>query len=82
MLCRIEPVRVRNIMAKKSKSPGKGESKAPVKEETIATGTDVYIPTPESGGIINFYYLFGGLGILMTIFMIIYLLLHFVFHIL
>ena len=82
MLCRIEHSTARKIMAKKSKSSVKGESKSSVKEETIAPDTEVYIPTPESGGIINFYYLFGGSGILMTIFMIVYLLLHYVFHIL
>jgi hypothetical protein len=85
MICRIEfieHVTVRKIMAKKSKSSVKGGSKAPVKEETLASDTELYIPTPVSGGIISFYYLFGGTGILMTIFMIIYLLIHYVFHIL
>jgi hypothetical protein len=77
MLCRIEFIEYiteRKIMAKKSKSSGKGE--------TSALDTELYIPTPESGGIISFYYLFGGIGILMTIFMIIYLVLRYVFHIL
>ena len=85
MLCRIgsiEYITERKIMAKKSKLSGKGESKASGKEETGALDTELYIPTPESGGIISFYYLFGGIGILMTIFMIIYLFLRYVFHIL
>ena len=60
-------------MAKKSKSSVKTESKALVKEETISSDTDLYIPKPEIGGLINFFYLFGGGGILLAILMIIYI---------
>jgi hypothetical protein len=69
-------------MAKKSKSSVKIDSKAIVKEETTSSDTDLYIPKPEIGGLINFFYLFGGGGILFAIFMIIYLLLHYIFPIL
>ena len=56
------------------------KSKSSVKEETDVSETELYIPTP-SGGIINFYYVFNGLGIVLTIAMIIYLINHYVFHI-
>ena len=83
MLCRIgsiEYITERKIMAKKSKLSGKGESKASGKEETGASDTELYIPTPESGGIISFYYLFGGIAVVMAIIMIGYILLHYLFH--
>jgi hypothetical protein len=67
-------------MAKKSKSSGKVASKASGEEETIESVTEFDTPAPK-GGIIDFYYLFGGLGILMSIVMIMYLLLHYVFRI-
>jgi len=57
------------------------KSKASVEEKTITSENEVYIPVPGEG-IIDFYYLFGGLGILTSIFMILYLLNHYVFHIL
>ena len=85
MLCRIEfieHITVGKIMAKKSKSSAKAESKASVKEETPASDTDMYISTPESGGIINFYHFFNGIGILMMIAIIIYIFLRYVFHLL
>lgn len=68
-------------MAKKSKSSVKAEPNASGEEETIAPVAGLNIPTP-SGGIIDFYYLFGGIGILMGIVMIMYLLNRYVFHIL
>jgi hypothetical protein len=67
-------------MAKKSKSSGKAASNASSEEETTESVTEVNIPISR-GGIIDFYYLFGGLGILLSIAMIIDLLLHYVFHI-
>jgi hypothetical protein len=82
MLCRIgfiEHSTVREIMAKKSKLSGKAASKASGEEETLESATELKMPTP-GGGIIDFYYLFGGLGILLSIMMIIYLLLHYVFN--
>jgi hypothetical protein len=66
-------------MAKKAKV--KGESKVS-EEETSGLGKDVYIPIPEQGGIINFYYLFGGIALVMAIIMIGDILLHYVLHIL
>ena len=61
-------------MAKKSKPSGKAESKAPVKEETAESGED--------GGIIDFFYLFNGIGILIGIIYIIFGIFHYVFPIL
>jgi hypothetical protein len=69
---------VKKIMAKKSKSSGKATSKVSAEEETLESATEMKMPTP-GGGIIDFYYLFGGLGILLSIMMVIYLLLHSVF---
>jgi hypothetical protein len=66
-------------MVKKSKSSVKGVSKASGEEETLASETEVYIPTPK-GGIIDFYYLCCGLGILLMIIMIIFIPLHYVYH--
>ncbi len=58
-------------MAKKSKSPVKLESHASGEEETMPVGTtELNIPVPK-GGIIDFYYLFNGIGILLSIIMII-----------
>ncbi len=57
-------------MAKKPKSSGKVESHASAEEETMASGTELNIPMPK-GGIIDFYYLFNGIGILLSIIMII-----------
>ena len=57
------------------------KSKSSVKEETDVSETEFYIPTP-SGGIIDFYIVFNGFGILLTIAMIIYLINNYVFHIL
>jgi len=68
-------------MAKKSKSSGKAGSLASGEEETIAPVTEFNVLTPK-GGIIDFYYLFGGIGILLGIIMIIDILLHYVLHIL
>lgn len=76
----IENIPVRKIMAKKSKSSVKIVAKESI-EETIASVTELNMPTPE-GGIIDFVVLFGGLGILMAIIMIIYIILNYVFHIL
>jgi hypothetical protein len=59
-------------MGKKSRV--KAESRTSAEEETTALEKEVYIPVPEEGGIINFYYLFGGLGILTAILMIAFLL--------
>ncbi len=61
-------------MAKKPKTSVKGGAKASAEEETIAPETELYIPKPEKSGIIDFFYLFVGLGILVSIIMIIYLL--------
>ena len=68
-------------MAKKSKSSGKAESKVSGEEVTGAPGTEFIVLTPK-GGIIDFYYLFGGIGVLLGIIMIIDILLHYVLHIL
>ena len=68
-------------MAKKSKSSGKGESKASGEDDTLSSIPEMKIPKPE-GGIIEFYLLFGGLGIIMAIIMIMYLLNQYVFQIL
>ena len=84
MLCRMgfnEHITVREIMAKKSKSSVKAESKVSAEETTIAPGTEFSVLTPK-GGIIDFYYLFGGIGVLLGIVMIIDILLHYVLHIL
>jgi hypothetical protein len=69
-------------MAKKSRSSGKAEaaSSAAAEAETIAPVTDFNVLAPK-GGIIDFYYLFGGIGVLLGIIMVIYILLHYVLHI-
>ena len=61
-------------MAKKSKPSGKAESKAPVKEETAESGED--------GGIIDFFYLMNGAGVLIGIIFVIFILFHYLFPIL
>jgi hypothetical protein len=71
---------VRNL-AKKSKPSGKLESKASGEVETIASGEELNIPSGE-GGIIDFYYFFNGIGILIGISFIIVGILRYGFHIL
>jgi hypothetical protein len=75
----IVPITVREVMAKKSRV--KGESKAP-EEETSESGKELYIPIPGPTGLIDFYWLFCGSGIVFAIIMIGYILLHYVLHIL
>jgi hypothetical protein len=59
-------------MAKGSKQPGKKESKPAVKEEAeVAVKEEFAVSVDEGKGIIDFYYLFAGLGILITILFII-----------
>ena len=74
---------MKNIMAKKSKPSVKVESKASVEQETMVSLKEetVFIPSGE-GGIIDFYYFFNGLGILIGIIFIIVGILRYVFHIL
>jgi hypothetical protein len=57
------------------------KSKASVEEKTITSENEVYIPVPGEG-IIDFYYLFGGIGILTGIMFIIFIPIHYVYHIL
>lgn len=68
-------------MAKKSKTSVKVESKASGEEETIASVKELNIPSDE-GGIIDFYYFFNGIGVLIGIGFIIVGILRYVFHIL
>jgi hypothetical protein len=68
-------------MAKKSKSSVKAVSTTSGEEETLASVTEFTITKPE-GGIIDFYYLFGGIGVLLGIIMIIDIVLHYILHIL
>jgi hypothetical protein len=70
-------------MVKKSKPSVKVESKASIQEETIASVKEetVVIPSGENGGIIDFYYFFNGLGVLIGIIFIIVGILRYVFHI-
>jgi hypothetical protein len=75
----IEPITVREVMAKKTKA--KGESKVS-EEETSESGKELYIPIPEQGGIIDFYYLSCGSGIVIAIIMTGDILLHYVLHML
>jgi hypothetical protein len=59
-------------MAKGSKQPGKKESKPAVKEDAdVAVKEEFAVSVDEGKGIIDFYYLFAGLGILITILFII-----------
>jgi hypothetical protein len=78
----IEHITVRKIMVKKSKLSVKVGPKAPVEEEPITSVKELNIPSVEGGGIIDFYYLFGGIGVLLGIIFIIVGLLRYVFHIL
>lgn len=72
-----------NIMAKGSKSSVKKESKLSVKEESeAAVNEDLPVSDNNGKGIIDFFYLFAGLGILITIVFIIVGILRYVFHIL
>jgi hypothetical protein len=66
-------------MAKKSRSSGKVGSKDSGEEET-KTVPELNVPVP-GGGIIDFYYLFNGIGILIAIIFIIVGLLRYVFHV-
>jgi hypothetical protein len=75
-----EQIAVRKIMAKKTRV--KGEAKVSEPDETSGLGKDVYVPIPEQGGIINFYYLFGGIALVMAIIMIGDIVLHYLLHIL
>ena len=68
-------------MAKKSKPSVKIESKASGEEETIVSVKELNIPSGE-GGIIDFYYFFNGIGVLIGISFIIVGILRYVFHIL
>ena len=68
-------------MVKKSKPSVKGESKASIEEETTASLNELNIPTGE-GGIIDFYYFFNGIGVLLGIIFIIVGILRYGFHIL
>jgi len=68
-------------MVKKYKSSVNVESKALGEEVTIASGEELNIPSRE-GGIIDFYYFFNGIGILIGISFIIVGILRYVFHIL
>jgi hypothetical protein len=62
----------RDIMAKGSKQPGKKESKPVVKEDAeVAVKEEFAVSVDEGKGIIDFYKLFAGLGILITIIFII-----------
>ena len=55
-------------MAKGSKQPGKKESKPVVKDDAeVAVKEEFAVSVDEGKGIINFYYFFTGLGILITI---------------
>jgi len=67
-------------MAKKSKPTVKVKSKASVEEETIESKEEVIIPSGEGRGIIDFYYFFNGIGVLIAIVFIIVGLLRYVFH--
>jgi hypothetical protein len=74
----IKHITVREVMVKKSKV--KGGLKVSEEEETSESGKELYIPIPEQGGIIEFYYLFGGIAVVMAIIMIGYIFLHYLFH--
>jgi len=59
-------------MAKGSKQQGKKESKPVVKEDAdVAVKEEFAVSVNEGKGIIDFYNLFAGLGILITIIFII-----------
>ena len=78
----IEHITVGKIMVKKSKPSVKGESKGSAEEETIKSVKELNIPSFEGSGLIDFYYLFGGIGILLGIIFILISLLRYGFHIL
>jgi hypothetical protein len=59
------------IMAKGSKQPGKKESKPAVQQAEAVVKEEFAVSVDEGKGIINFYYFFAGLGILITIVFII-----------
>jgi hypothetical protein len=67
-------------MAKKSRQSGTQESKTSVEEGTVKSEKELHIPIPEPG-IIDFYYLFGGVGILVGIMLIIFIVIHYILHI-
>jgi hypothetical protein len=68
---------------KQPKQPVKKESKPVVKEESeVPVKEEFTVPVTEGKGIIDFYYLFAGLGVLITIIFIIVGILRYVFHIL
>jgi len=77
-------------MVKKSRPSGKGESKAAVKEEPKVTGTEESkepvieetIISVKDGGIINFYYFFNGIGIVIGIIFVIFAIFRYLFHVL
>jgi len=70
-------------MAKGSKQPGKKESKPAVKEDTeLPVKEEFSVAVTDGKGIIDFYYLFAGLGILITIAFIIVGIARYVLHIL
>jgi hypothetical protein len=59
-------------MAKGSKQQGKKEPKPAVKEDAdVAIKEEFAVSVDEGKGIINFYYFFTGLGVLITIIFII-----------
>ena len=66
-------------MAKKPRSSGKGEPLSSAEADTGESGTELNIPVPTSG-ILDFYLIFGGIGIITTVVMIIYLLNQYLFH--
>jgi len=59
-------------MAKGSKQQGKKEPKPVVKEDAdVAIKEEFAVSVDEGKGIINFYYFFTGLGVLITVIFII-----------
>ena len=73
----IEPITVREV-AKKPKA--KAEPKIS-EEETAEPEKELNIPVPDQKGIIDFYYLCCGAGIVIVVLMIAYIPLHYLFHI-
>lgn len=71
-----------NIMAKGTKSSGKKEPKPSVKEEPdVSVKEEFTVSETDGKGIIDFFYLFAGLGVVITIVFIIVGILRYVFHI-
>jgi hypothetical protein len=69
--------------SKQPKQPVKKEPKPSVQEESeVSVKEEFTVPVKEREGIIDFYYLFAGLGVLITIIFIIMGILRYVFHIL